>query len=191
MNLLALDGKIFKAAIFAAVAHKTQTRNYNGNPYITHPIDVAHKVAKIVYDMHLPESLKIDMICAAMNHDVLEDCDYTYADISAEFGYVVADLVKDLTNTSKQYKELSRAQRKKMDAEKLLDKSQEVHIIKYADIMSNTSVIMKEDPVFGAKYVKEKLELVPYLNNLPEELKEDLLTHLRKLLKEHYDSTNQ
>ena len=56
-----------------------------------HPIDVAIEVSKVTDD--------VNMICAALLHDVLGDCDVTYTDlINAGLGLQIAELVKGLTN---------------------------------------------------------------------------------------------
>ena len=45
------------------------------------------------------------MICAALLHDILEDCDVTYTDLinAAGFGFQIAELVKGLTNRKCDY----------------------------------------------------------------------------------------
>jgi guanosine-3',5'-bis(diphosphate) 3'-pyrophosphohydrolase len=55
---------IEQAYIFAACAHKEQTR-FSGEPYITHPL----AVAGILAEMHLDS----DTLMAAFLHDVVED----------------------------------------------------------------------------------------------------------------------
>jgi len=73
-----------RAYLIAAEAHKGQQR-YSGEPYITHPIEVA----KILADMHMDHQ----SITAAMLHDVLEDTNLDKAIIVEQFGNEVAELV--------------------------------------------------------------------------------------------------
>ena len=58
--------KIQKAYSLAFYAHEGQERR-DGSKYITHPIAVAN----ILLDL----KMDTDSICAALMHDVLEDCD--------------------------------------------------------------------------------------------------------------------
>ena len=55
-----------QAYTFASRAHDGQER-MDGKPYISHPLEVA----KILVEMNMDT----DSICAALMHDVLEDCD--------------------------------------------------------------------------------------------------------------------
>jgi GTP pyrophosphokinase len=68
-----------KAFNFAVDAHKDMRRQ-SGELYIYHPIEVAHIVAG---EIGLG---KTSIICALL-HDVVEDTDYTLADIETLFGY--------------------------------------------------------------------------------------------------------
>ena len=78
-----------KAFYFAVEAHKDQRRR-SGEPYIYHPIAVAHIAA---HDIGLGRT---SIICALL-HDVVEDTKYTLEDISGMFGEKVAKVVDGLT----------------------------------------------------------------------------------------------
>jgi len=82
--------KIERAYEYAAFLHEGQFRK-SGEPYITHPLNVA----EIVSDL----KLDTDSICASLLHDVLEDCkDKTCDDeIKRLFGNEVFELVDGLT----------------------------------------------------------------------------------------------
>lgn len=82
--------KIKKAFLYAAELHAGQFRQ-SGEPYISHPVAVARIVAEL--------GLDTDSICAALLHDVVEDCsDRTSLDvISKMFGAGVSLLVDGLT----------------------------------------------------------------------------------------------
>lgn len=80
--------KVYQAFLRAAEAHDGVFRR-GGDPYITHPIEVAC----ILADLHMDA----DGICAAILHDVIEDTPYTKEDIAVEFGNTVADLVDGVT----------------------------------------------------------------------------------------------
>lgn len=84
------------ADTFAARAHTGQYRKGKPGapkiPYIEHP----RAVARILSD----EAGITDpvMLQAALLHDTMEDCGVTHANLVAEFGHDVADLVQELTN---------------------------------------------------------------------------------------------
>ena len=83
---------IERAFAFARDAH-SGVRRRSGEPYILHPIAVA-KIAS--QEMGLGST----SICAALLHDVVEDTDYTVADIEQNFGKKIAQLVEGLTKIS-------------------------------------------------------------------------------------------
>lgn len=77
---------------FADEAHLGQLRK-SGDPYITHPIAVAQQCTAWKLDAQA--------ICAALMHDVLEDCGVTKADMTERFGTHIAELVDGLTKLDK------------------------------------------------------------------------------------------
>ncbi len=78
-----------KAFEFANQAHKN-VRRRSGEPYMLHPIAVAHIVVTEI-------GLGCKSICAALLHDVVEDTAYTVEDIRNLFGDKIATLVDGLT----------------------------------------------------------------------------------------------
>jgi guanosine-3',5'-bis(diphosphate) 3'-pyrophosphohydrolase len=80
-----------KAYVFAARAHKGQTRR-SGEPYLSHPLEVTNMLA----DMKLDNTTLV----SGLLHDVLEDTDITAADLRENFGEEVADLVEGVTKIS-------------------------------------------------------------------------------------------
>lgn len=83
---------IMKAYNLANEAHKNQVRK-SGEPYIIHPIGVASILTGLNMDK--------ETLAAAFLHDVVEDTDYTYEDISNMFGVTVANLVDGVTKLGK------------------------------------------------------------------------------------------
>jgi hypothetical protein len=76
---------IEKAIIFAAKAHKNQTRKGTDIPYITHPFAVG---------IHLQKAkCSEEVIAAGILHDTLEDTETTFKDLTEAFGVRVANLV--------------------------------------------------------------------------------------------------
>ena len=88
------DDKILirKALDLAIDAHKDQRRK-TGEPYIYHPIAVAHIVASEI-------GLGAVAIAAAFLHDVVEDTDYTIEDMERIFGKKIATIIDGLTKIS-------------------------------------------------------------------------------------------
>lgn len=82
--------KINKAYEYALRMHEGQKRD-SGEPYIVHPLSVALICAELNMDT--------DSICAALLHDVIEDCSdkTSYGEIEKEFGSEVAMIVDGIT----------------------------------------------------------------------------------------------
>lgn len=81
-----------KAYNYADNLHSGQMRQ-SGEPYISHPLNVAY----ILAEMHADR----DTICAGLLHDTLEDTNITKEDISHDFNQNVANLVDGVTKLSK------------------------------------------------------------------------------------------
>ena len=81
-----------RAYEYADTLHKGQMRQ-SGEPYISHPLNVAY----ILAEMHADR----DTICAGLLHDTLEDTNITKEDISHDFNQNVANLVDGVTKLSK------------------------------------------------------------------------------------------
>ena len=75
---------IEKAYALAKDLHKNQFRK-DGTPYLSHPVEVA----LILTDLGFDENV----ICAALLHDVVEDCDYSLEQIEVGFNRKIAEMV--------------------------------------------------------------------------------------------------
>ena len=84
--------EIRKAFNLAVKAHKN-IRRKSGEPYILHPIAVAHICAKEI-------GLGTTSIICALLHDVVEDTNYTIEDINKLFGNKIASIIDGLTKIS-------------------------------------------------------------------------------------------
>jgi GTP diphosphokinase / guanosine-3',5'-bis(diphosphate) 3'-diphosphatase len=82
---------IIKAYNFAKEVHKKQLR-LSGEPYITHPLEVARILAKL--------NLDTTTLAAAILHDVIEDSKITIDVIKKEFNEETAALVDGVTKIS-------------------------------------------------------------------------------------------
>jgi guanosine-3',5'-bis(diphosphate) 3'-pyrophosphohydrolase len=77
-----------RAYEFAAEQHRTQARQ-SGEPFLSHPLEVAHLLA----DMRLD----VTTLCAALLHDVVEDTQIPIEQINERFGADVAKIVAGVT----------------------------------------------------------------------------------------------
>jgi (p)ppGpp synthase/HD superfamily hydrolase len=167
---------ILRAAQFAREAHGTQTRKYNGRPYVEHPARVASRVA--LY----PEATEA-MVAAAFLHDVLEDTQTIFYDLVKEFGSEVAALVQELTNTSKiDQPVLPRDERKRMDRERLVKVSREAKIIKLIDRIDNLRDMFGASVKFVRLYAEESLSLATVIGDADAALKMELLDTATEVL---------
>ena len=120
--------------IFANEGHKNQKRK-SGEPYITHPLQVAIYLSEI--------NLDVETIIAALLHDLIEDTEITYEDIKNKFGKEVADIVDGVTKLDKiKYNTTEEA---KADAIRkmviAMSKDIRVLILKLADRLHNIQTI--------------------------------------------------
>lgn len=143
---------------FSAEAHRSQTRKYTGEPYIVHPVEVM-----TILTCSLP-NVSTEMLCAALLHDVVEDCGVTLQEINQRFGPVVEDLVFWLTDPPTVAGGPNRAARKAMTRERYAIAPAEAQTIKCADIISNTSTITHHDPDFAVVYLSEVRALLDVLD---------------------------
>ena len=139
---------------FIAMAHEGQTRKYTGEPYVEHPMEVARIVRDVDYNL--------DMIAAAMCHDIIEDTDYTLEDVEKVAGKVSTSYVDWLSNKEYPFA-TSRKHRKALIAAHLAKAPDAVKTIKLADILHNTPTIIIHDPIFAKVYVAENKLLLKSL----------------------------
>ena len=146
------DKKLIRSAFDIAVdAHKNQRRK-SGEAYIFHPIAVAKIVASEI-------GLDSTSIAAALLHDVVEDTDYTLADIEQMFGEAVARIVDGLTKIS----HLSSNKDNSLQAENFrkmlltLNEDIRVIIIKIADRLHNMQTMDAMPPHKQVKTASETL----------------------------------
>lgn len=83
---------VTKAYMFAYEKHFGQKR-LTGEDYINHPLNVAFILTEIYADS--------STICAALLHDVIEDCDVTREEIVEKFGEEIALLVNGVTKINR------------------------------------------------------------------------------------------
>ena len=127
--------KLINALYFAADKHKDQRRKgADALPYINHPIAVAH----LLMEAGINDQ---DLLCAALLHDVIEDCDVSYIDLVRKFGLRVADIVLEVSDNP------LAANRKLEQIAKIKKISREAKLIKLADKICNVRDVIISPPV--------------------------------------------
>lgn len=143
-----------KALAFGEEAHSKQIRA-SGEPYFTHPIQVATILTE----------LKLDMasIITALLHDTVEDTSVTYEDLEKEFGEEVAKLVDGVTKLTKlELKSDAESHKQAENFRKLLVAMSEdirVLLVKLADRTHNMRTINHIKPHKRKRIGQETLDI--------------------------------
>ena len=149
-----------RAYDFAAEQHKTQTR-LSGEPFLSHPVEVAHLLA----DMRLD----VTSLCAALLHDVVEDTKIPLAQISDQFGADVARLVEGATKISRLDLLAPEARQAENVRKMLLAMVNDVRVvmIKLADRLHNMRTLEFLDSERQQRIARETLDIyAPVANRL-------------------------
>ncbi|NTV90540.1 MAG: bifunctional (p)ppGpp synthetase/guanosine-3',5'-bis(diphosphate) 3'-pyrophosphohydrolase, partial [Clostridiales bacterium] len=141
-----------KAYDLAKHAHEGQLRE-SGEPYITHPLEVAHTLADLELDC--------SAIIAGILHDTIEDTNYTYDSLKEIFGEEIVNLVDGVTKLDK----IPYSTKEQQQAENLrkmllaMSKDIRVMLIKLADRLHNMHTIKYMSPEKQLEKAKETLEI--------------------------------
>src|SRR5271156_6266137 len=149
-----------RAYDFAAEQHKTQTR-LSGEPFLSHPVEVAH----ILADM----KLDVTSICAALLHDVVEDTKIPLETITEHFGADVARLVEGTTKISRLDLLAPEARQAENVRKMLLAMVNDVRVImiKLADRLHNMRTLQYLSTERQQRIAQETLEIyAPVANRL-------------------------
>jgi (p)ppGpp synthase/HD superfamily hydrolase len=149
----------YKAMMFAREAHKTQVRKYTGNPYADHLGEVAGIVSTVLFSEIAT--------AVAWLHDCIEDQGITPVTLGEQFGEIVAAGVLKLSDLETG----NRAERKAAGRARLAAAPTWIQTIKCADLISNTSSIVKHDPKFAVTYLEEKRLLLDVMTKADPRLR--------------------
>ncbi len=145
---------IEKAYKLARSAHENQLRK-SGEPYIIHPLAVAHLLAELELDK--------ESIIAGILHDVVEDTEYTIEYITEEFSKEVALLVDGVTKLEKipysTDKEEIQAENYRKMFFLAMSKDIRVILIKLADRLHNMRTLKYKPEHKQRKTAKETLDI--------------------------------
>lgn len=166
-----------KAFEYCVLKHESQKRS-TGEPYYTHPFNVALIIVSLGMDSKA--------IAAALLHDVVEDTDATLEDIKREFGEEVALLVDGVTKIGRLNFSTKEQQQAESLRKMLIAMGQDIRviIIKLADRLHNMRTIDAMTPQKQRDKSVETLEIyAPIAHRLgirsvKEELEDLALKHL-------------
>ena len=129
--------KLLNSVNFAAKKHTTQRRkNPEKSPYIEHPIGVAF----ILADCGVED---VDVLIGAVLHDVIEDTNCGWDELSKNFDERVIEYVREVTDD----KSLPKDERKRLQIVHALEASLGGRLIKMADKLHNLSSFFDSIPV--------------------------------------------
>ncbi|KAK9788004.1 hypothetical protein WJX73_010672 [Symbiochloris irregularis] len=167
--------KVQEALSLAFDSHSGQLRK-SGEPFVTHPLEVACILARLRMDY--------ESIIAGLLHDTVEDCDtVSFDEIEVAFGPAVRQIVEGETRFSKvtQVGEAGAADVKAMDLQQLfmaMTKELRIVVVKLADRLHNMRTLGSMKPDKQRKIATETLQVfVPLarllgLYSLKQELEE-------------------
>ena len=128
---------LLKALSFAAHKHKDQRRkDADASPYINHPISLADILCN---EGHVTD---IEVICAALLHDTIEDTQTTPEELDAEFGQSIRAIVMEVTDDTS----IPRSERKRLQIEHAAHISDKAKLVKLADKISNLRDVAHNPP---------------------------------------------
>jgi GTP pyrophosphokinase len=141
-----------RAYRFSEASHQGQQRA-SGEPYLSHPLEVAHLLVGFRMD--------VTTVTAGLLHDVLEDTAATKDELEREFGKEIADLVDGVTKLGK-LAFSSREERQAENFRKMLvamARDLRVLMIKLADRLHNMRTLDYLPPEKSRKIAQETLDI--------------------------------
>ncbi|OHC93226.1 MAG: GTP pyrophosphokinase [Sphingomonadales bacterium GWF1_63_6] len=179
------EAMINRAYVFSVQKHGSQKRA-SGDPYFSHPIEVAG----ILTDFHLDDQT----IVTALLHDTIEDTLVTYEEIEAAFGKDVARMVDGVTKLSK-IEAMSENERAAENLRKfLLAMSDDIRVllVKLADRLHNMRTLhFIKNETKRRRIAKETMDIYAPLAErigMYDFMREMQLLSFRELEPDAYDS---
>lgn len=159
-----LDFELINRAIYWAKKYHDGQFRKSGEPFYTHPLEVAYMVSEY--------SVKTDVIVTSILHDIVEDTEVTVGMIVDEFGWRIGEMVDRLTR--------DRPDGSKLSVQEILlgayeKKDKEVLLIKCIDRLHNIQTLgvksqekinkTVEETLVNFIFLSEYLEL-PYISRI-------------------------
>ena len=149
---------IQKAYVFSASAHAGQ-RRLSGEPYLSHPLEVAHILAELRLDA--------PTIAAGLLHDTLEDTQSNVSDLEEQFGEEVAQIVEGVTKIGKvRFTSKEEAQAENI-RKMILAMAEDIRVIivKLADRLHNMRTLQHQKGIKQRLISQETMEIYAPLAN--------------------------
>ncbi|BBJ31897.1 hypothetical protein RAS_10060 [Rickettsia asiatica] len=143
--------EIKKGIYYARKYHGSQMRQ-SGDPYYSHPIEVAIMLAEFVAE-EAPKLHNVIMLQAALLHDTIEDTELTEEAITEIFGPEVAKHIEGLTRI-KSYGQISSGESLNL---LIKEKRYNMALIKLFDRIHNVQTLGVKSPEKARKIIEETL----------------------------------
>jgi GTP pyrophosphokinase len=187
---------IHRAYAFAHAKHEGQLRK-SGEPYITHPV----AVAQVIAEMRLDAS----SVCAALLHDVVEDCNVSDEEMAKRFGPEIGFLVDGVTKlgrvnfTSKEDQQaesfrkmlVAMARDIRVLLVKLADRLDNMRTLDHMKAESQVRIAQETMDIYaplagrlGINWLKSELEDLSFKYLYPEQF-QDLVQKTKKVQRDH------
>lgn len=194
--------RLGRACDFSKEAHGVQKRA-SGDPYYSHPLEVAH----ILADMHLDANT----IITALLHDTVEDTEVTLDDLEKEFGEEIRALVDGVTKLTKLEGQSEQTKQAENFRKLLMAMSEDIRVllVKLADRLHNMRTLhFVKSPKKRMRIAHETMEVYSPLaerigmqnlknemqdlafSELHPEVRESIISRLEYLKKKGGDSIN-
>jgi len=147
------EDAINRAYVFAMQAHGSQKRA-SGDPYFSHPIEVAGILTRYKVDS--------TTIVTALLHDTIEDTDVTHEDIERLFGEETARLVDGVTKLTRINFDSDSAKQAENFRKFLLAMSEDIRalLVKLADRLHNMRTLhFKKNPESRQRIAMETMDI--------------------------------
>lgn len=162
-----------KAIYYAKKYHGNQKRE-SGEPYYSHPIEVAHIFSNYTSERE-EKYFRTDLIVTCILHDTLEDTELTERMISNIFGKLIASQVQDLTRVKMSQKISSTDLVNSL----WLQGKHDILLIKLCDRVHNMRTIGAKSPEKIMKIVNETIcTFLPLAIYFESSIMENELYHL-------------
>jgi GTP pyrophosphokinase len=143
---------IEKAYIFSAKAHEGQLR-LSGEPYLSHPLEVAYLLAKM--------GLGPVTVSSGLLHDTVEDSAASLDDVEEYFGEEVADVVNGVTKIGQLVFGDRQTQQAEYIRKMILSMSHDIRVllVKLADRVHNMRTLGIMEPAKQRRIARETLDI--------------------------------
>lgn len=184
-----IDITEIKKAIYYAKKYHGEQKRQSGEPYYSHPIEVAFMIADYAVVEHKCY-FRTDLFVSAILHDTIEDTELTKEIIENIFGAIVASQVESLTRIKVHGKISS----EELVGSLSLQENKDVLMIKMFDRLHNVQTIGAKSPEKIQKIINETIRVFLWLSVYLEmpQIKNILIkycyTHLHK--EQRYFLTN-